>query len=95
MKEQISEADSTVACHDRSREPVNQQILRPDSTPTCHNRSCDPVTSAGCLHGATGAGVVVLARGGSVCAKVRHCVGVRAGSRSLARSLADFSAAMV
>lgn len=77
-----------VGCHDRSRDRVNQQILRPDSTPTCRNRSCDLVTGAGSLHGATGGGVVVLlARGGSVYAKVRHFVGVRAGARSLARWL--------
>ncbi len=62
---------------------MNQQILRPDSTRTYHNRSCDLVMGAGSLHGATGGGVVVFARGGSVCAKVRHCVGVRAGARSL------------
>jgi len=84
--------DSTVACHDRSRDRVNQQILRPDSTRTCHNRSWDLVTGAGSLHGATGGGVlvVVLARGGSVRAKVRHCVGVRAGARSLARWLTSW-----
>jgi hypothetical protein len=88
----ILRPDSTLACRDRWGYRVKEHILRPDSTRTCHNRSCDLVTGAGSSHGATGGGVVVvvvvvLARGGSVCAKVRHCIGVRAGARSLARWL--------